>query len=386
MKKTLLGTTALVSAGLVAGPALASDPLTVTVSGSVVTGFYFVDTDTVGGVDADDTKIPVVARNINVVASGTLDNGLVAGAALKMQLGDDDQGANGANPNNADSVNMSELYAFLEGGFGRLEIGGTDGAAFKMHYSSPWFVPGNGVDSPNIYNMQNGAVTFSSRTSTFSLMAEDDNKISYFTPRLAGFQLGASFTPDAGANDPIANGFGVSPTNSAVENVFEIAANYAGDFGGASVGVDVFYVTGDAAGVGADDPEEKGVGASLGWGGFTLGGAYTQADNLAAGAQGIGSVQNISNAATRGNQADTWTVGLAYGTGPWTVGAAYFDSTTENTAGVNLGENSFIQVGGGYSLGAGVDVGLDVQLIEDQIGAAPAVDSTSAGVVLAISF
>ncbi|MEQ9208490.1 MAG: hypothetical protein RLN96_01415, partial [Pseudomonadales bacterium] len=80
-------------------------------------------------------------------------------------------------------------------------------------------------------------------------------------------------------------------------------------------------------------------------------------------------------------------VGLAYGSGPWTVGAAYFESETENTTGVSLGENSFIQVGGGYSLGAGVDVGLDIQIIEDQAGAAATeVDSTSAGVVLAISF
>ncbi|AWZ02605.1 MAG: porin [Rhodobiaceae bacterium] len=375
MKKTLLGTTALVSAGLVAGPALASDPLTVTVSGSVVTGFYFVDMDTVGGVDADDTKVAVVARNVDIVASGTLDNGLVAGAALKVQLGDDEGNA----LNTGDDATFSEVYTFLEGGFGRVELGATDGAAFKMHYTSPWFVPGNGVDSPNIYNMNNGGVTFSSRTSTFSLLAEDDNKISYFTPRLAGFQLGASFTPDVGANDPVANGFGLSATNSAVEDVFEVALNYAGEFGGVSIGADVFYVTGEAPGAGATgDPTEQGVGASLGWGGFTLGGAYTQVEDIAARTQAT---------VLTGNESDTWTVGLAYGTGPWTVGAAYFESETENTAGVNVGENSFLQVGGGYSLGAGVDVGLDVQFIEDQRGAAATeVESTSAGVVLAISF
>ena len=375
MKKTLLGTTALVSAGLVAGPALASDPLTVTVSGSVVTGFYFVDMDTVGGVDADDTKVAVVARNVDIVASGTLDNGLVAGAALKVQLGDDEGNA----LNTGDDATFSEVYTFLEGGFGRVELGATDGAAFKMHYTSPWFVPGNGVDSPNIYNMNNGGVTFSSRTSTFSLLAEDDNKISYFTPRLAGFQLGASFTPDVGANDPVANGFGLSATNSAVEDVFEVALNYAGEFGGVSIGADVFYVTGEAPGAGATgDPTEQGVGASLGWGGFTLGGAYTQVEDIAARTQAT---------VLTGNESDTWTVGLAYGTGPWTVGAAYFESETENTAGVNVGENSFLQVGGGYSLGAGVDVGLDVQFIEDQRGDAAAdVVSKSAGVLLAISF
>ena len=377
MKKTLLGTTALVSAGLVAGPALASDPLTVTVGGSLVTGFYFVDNDSpVAGVDYDDTKVALVARNIDIVAEGTLDNGLVAGAALKLQIGDDENNA----LNTGDDATFSEAYAYLEGGFGRMELGATDGAAFKMHYSSPWFVPGNGVDSPNIYNIQNLAGSISSRTATYSLLAEDDNKISYFTPRLAGFQLGASFTPDT-ANDPVANGFGVTRTNSSTEDVFEIAANYAGELGGVSVGADVFYVTGEAALVGADDPEEVGAGLSLGFAGFTLGGAYTSVENVVAGTQSTVTV------ASRGNETDTWTVGLAYGTGPWTVGVAYLESEAENNLGADIGSNSFLQVGGGYSLGAGVDLGLDVQFIEDQAGAAAReVESTSAGIVLAISF
>lgn len=374
MKKTLLGTTALVSAGLVAGPALASDPLTVTVSGSIVTGFYFVDNDSTvaGGVttDYDDTKVPVVVRNLDIVGEGTLDNGLVAGAVLKIQLGDDEGGA----LNSPDDATFSEAYAYLEGGFGRLEVGATDGAAFKSHYTSPWFVPGNGVDSPNIYNIQNVAGSISSRTSTFSILAEDDNKISYFTPRLAGFQLGASFTPDT-VNDPVANGFGVSATRSSTEDVFEIALNYAGEFGGLSVGADIFYVSGEGV---AADPTEQGIGASLGWGGFTLGGAYTQVEDIAAGTQATVAV---------GNETDTWTVGLAYGTGPWTVGVAYLESEAESGVGADIGSNEFLQVGGGYSLGAGVDLGLDVQFIEDQAGAAAVgVDSTSAGVVLAISF
>ncbi len=380
MKKTLLGTTALVSAGLVAGPALASDPLSVTVSGSIVTGFYFVDNDTIGTTDFDDTKVALVARNLDVTASGTLDNGLVAGAVLKIQLGDDEGNPDGGGDAAAtDDATFSEAYAFLEGGFGRLEIGATDGAAFKSHYSSPWFVPGNGVDSPNIYNISitAGGASFSARTSTYSLMTEDTNKISYFTPRLAGFQLGASFTPDAGTVDPVTNGFGVSAQNSAIEDVFEIAANYAGELGGASVGADVFYVSGEAPGAGATgDPTEFGVGASVGFGGFTVGGAYTVTEDLAG-----------QNAVVAGNESTTWTAGISYGTGPWTVGVAYLDSEVEATGVAIDAENSFLQVGGGYSLGAGVDVGLDVQFIEDTAaGSTTDVESTSAGVVLAISF
>lgn len=367
MKKTLLGTTALVSAGLVAGPALASDPLNVTVSGSVVTGVYFVDSDLN---NVQETKIPVVARDLTIEASGTLDNGLVAGAVAMIELGDDEGAANAP-----DDATFQEVYAYLEGGFGRTEIGATDGAAFKMHYSSPWFVPGNGVDSPNIFNSRSP----SARTSTYALMTEDDNKISYFTPRIAGFQLGASYTPDTSLNNPNSNGFGLLPDNAAtVQDVMEISLNYAGEFGGLALGVDGFYGTGDGPSGANTDPEEWGVGANLGFSGFTLGGAWYENEDL--------NGQNNAAAAAAGDSAEVWTAGISYGTGPWTIGTAYLEGENELGGGVST-ETTFWQVGGGYALGAGVDLGLDIQFIEDDNGlGGGAVDTTSGGVVLAISF
>jgi outer membrane protein OmpU len=284
-------------------------------------------------------------------------------------LGDDE----GASTSQGDEATFQEAFAYLEGGFGRVEIGGTDGAAFKMHYSSPWFVPGNGVDSPNIYN----AGTTVSSPSTYALATEDAPKVSYFTPRLSGFQLGVSYTPDAGVHDPYANGWGVSPTNSSLEEVFEVAANYAGEIGSVELGVDVFYVTGDAGATPALDPEEMGVGASLGFAGFTLGGAYKTSDELSGG-----------YLTSTGVEETVWTVGLAYGTGPWTVGVAYIESELEN--GTAEATTDMLQVGGGYSLGAGVDLGLDIQFINNESSTAGVTtfedEATSAGVVLAISF
>ena len=47
-----------------------------------------------------------------------------------------------------------------------------------------------------------------------------------------------------------------------------------------------------------------------------------------------------------------------------------------------------IHVGGGYALGAGVDLGLDIQFIENDYGTSVAgtTEATSAGLVIAISF
>ena len=379
MKKILLGTTALVSAGLIAGPALASDPLAVTVGGTVTAGFYVIDADDIGATSFTDTAVKLVARNIDIKAEGTLDNGMVAGVIATLSLGDDwntaatTVGGNLVGGNNNDAV-FRELFAYLEGGFGRFEIGGTDGAAFKMHYTSPWFVPGNGLDSPNILNAVLAASAF--RHSTFSLMAADANKVTYFTPRFAGFQLGGSYTPETSFNGPNPNGLGLLP-NSAVNigDVFEIALNYAGSFGGVDVGADGFYVSGESGPVAAD-PVEWGLGLNLGMSGFTLGGAWYQSEDLL--------VSSVPVPSAAGVEEEVWTVGLSYGTGPWTVGVAYL--TDEISSPGFSAEIESWQAGGGYNLGSGVDVGVDVQMSTINIGGGADIDSTSAGLVLSIGF
>ncbi|MEQ8266132.1 MAG: porin [Parvibaculum sp.] len=367
MKKILLGTTALVSAGLIAGPAFASDPLTVTVGGTVTAGFYFIDSDDVGALSYNETAVKLVARNIDINAEGTLDNGMVAGVLATLSLGDDWN----SNTNNNDAV-FRELFAYLEGGFGRFEIGGTDGAAFKMHYTSPWFVPGNGVDSPNILNM---ATTGLARSSTFSLMAADANKVTYFTPRFGGFQLGGSYTPDVSYNGPNPNGLALATSGAQIDDVLELAINYAGSFGGLDLGVDGFYVTGDAPNATNGDPEELGFGLNLGFGGFTLGGAWYQSEDLI--------VTSLAVPSASGAEQQVWTAGLSYATGPWTVGVAYLSDEFSVPAG-DL-EVTTWQTGGGYNLGSGVDVGLDLQMNEFDAGAV-SYESQSAGLVLSISF
>src|SRR5690606_37495211 len=151
---------------------------------------------------------------------------------------------------------------------------------------------------------------------TFSLMAADANKVTYFTPRFAGFQLGLSYTPDVTLNGPNANGLGVvvggvPPTR--IEEVIEVALNYAGSFGGLDLGASGFYTSGDAnapIGFGAD-PEELGFGLNLGFGGFMLGGAWYQSEDLRSPSIPFPGLVSLEE--------EVWTLGLSYATGPWTV-------------------------------------------------------------------
>jgi len=250
-------------------------------------------------------------------------------------------------------------------------------------------VPGNGVDSPNILNAvvglsvatMPGTPFIGLRHSTFSLMAADANKVTYFTPRFAGFQLGLSYTPETSFNGPNPNGLGVNPNNTSIEDVFEIALNYAGSFGGLDLGLDGFYVTGDGPAFGpgfGSDPEEIGFGANIGFGGFTLGGAWYQSEDLWLTSFGVPSVASAEE--------EVWTAGLSYATGPWTIGVSYLQD--EVTANMLMGLNSESktwQAGGGYNLGSGVDVGLDLQMTDVDLGGVK-YDAKSAGLVLSVSF
>ncbi|MEN6541446.1 porin [Parvibaculum sp.] len=383
MKKTLLGTTALVAAGLLASPALASDPLRVTIGGNVVTGFYFVDADDLdlmGSASFQNTKVALVARNIDIKAEGTLDNGLVAGVDAKLQLNNDySLGSAMLSESNTSPysswASFRQLFAYLQGDFGKFEIGGTDGAAYKMHYTSPWFVPGNGVDSPNILNMPLMLV----RHSTFSLLATDSNKISYFTPRFSGFQLGFSFTPNVTLS-PSENGLTLAPKDQGVQNVYEAAINYAGTVGAVDIGADAFYVSGTGDYVIGDqgEPEEWGLGLNLGYSGFTLGGAYYKSQDMFGNWAAVPKQAGLDNT--------TWTAGLKYATGPWTVGVAYLD--TKQSLGdivpLDLKSKNW-QIGGGYNLGSGVDIGIDLQSTQFEVYNFD-YDSKSVGLVLAIAF
>lgn len=377
MKKFLYGTTALVASGMVAGAASAAEPISLGLSG------YYTSVLALSDDDAPGTGDTSVKQDAEIFFSGstTLDNGLTAGVEVSMEAA-----------TAADQID--EHYAYLEGSFGRLEIGSDDGASFKMGYVAPFPTDGHGVDTPGFLHISRA----SSRTSALITMSADANKITYFTPRFSGFQLGFSYTPEV---DPVAVGaagqpglvfgtpgtgtsgggggggglaFGVrSSVNGGIEDILEVAGNYWGKYEDVEIGISLAYSQGDresagitAAGAGISpavtgDPEAYHAGISLSTAGFTVSGAWYESEDLVAGA-------GVAGAGLPGLDEEAWNLGVIYETGPWKVGVAYLDSETDTPAGTALGgELSLLDLGAQYTLGPGVAIGADLTFAEDEV-------------------
>lgn len=347
MKKLLYGTTAIVAASMLgAGAASAAEPITLSVGGYYQTYFAVIDADDTAGASYQSTVVGQTGE-IHFTGETTLDNGLQVGINVQLE----------AYTTDIDDVTgdqIDEHYVYLEGGWGRLEIGAENGAAYKAGGSwVPSGIVGHGVDSPeHLQHPTRGSAVTTTQITT----SNDANKISYYTPRMGGFQLGVSYTPDVG--DDIAGGGVASPRTALIENgsggasvedVFEIGANWSGTFGGVDLGINAGYLTGDENN---DDREvdEWRVGGQIGYGGFTLVGNYNDEDTM----DGLD-----------GSQA--FTTGLSYGTGPWTVAVGYLHS--ENDLVMGAGENDkrdHYEIGASYALGPGVTISGGLQYYETE--------------------
>ncbi len=346
MKKVLLGTTAIGAAALVAGPAAAQDGKISLGVGGYYENFMtavFQDND-VPGQEYNEFNVRQEGE-IHFTGETTLDNGLTVG--FQAQLEAVTQGDQ-----------MDETYLYFEGSWGRLQMGSENSAPYLMQYTAP--AAGLGLNSANIVPINNFS---SASTATFLNAVSDANKITYFTPRFAGFQLGASYTPnvDSLGGNQQSSGLNLDEQDGDYNNFFGIGANFVESFGGVDVAVSAGFEYGsneedNAGGPDYDDFYGYSGGLNVGFSGFTVG----------------GSVQH--NNGGLDDDADTlvWDAGVTYGQGPWEVGFTYLSGETETFNGVtgaSTGDDKIdrFEVGGNYRLSPGVKVvgALQYSEIED---------------------
>jgi predicted porin len=333
MKKVLLGTTALVAAGLLAQPALASDPIKLQVKGYYQNLVTFSDVDEPAGSTANykDAQFRHEGE-VHFKGETKLDNGLTVGFDAQLEIVN--VGLSGGQPRD-----MDETYMYFSGGFGKLQLGAENGAAYLLHVGVPSV--GLGFDDRNF------GVAASNGGHGRPNISGDTAKGTYFTPNMGGFQAGVSYSPNIDHQALSGNGFGVMtvPTGS-VEDVIGLGLKYSGKFGDASVKVSGGYETGDVVGGGSNvDPEVWSLGLNVGFSGFTVGASYADSENYASGGN-----------FTSGLEAEVWALGLAYKTGPWGVSAGYQKTDYEIAGAAASGSADEYELAASYQLGAGVQL------------------------------
>jgi outer membrane protein OmpU len=342
MKKLLFGTSALVAAGMLASaPVVAEEmgPIKLALGGYMEqwAGFTSNESDA----DEDYSGFDVISDSeVFFKGSVALDNGLTVGADMQLE-------------GNVSGDQIDESYAWVSGAFGQIILGTENSAMYKTHVSPSEF--GIGVNSGDVPNwtkalasgkVDDGKGGFKDgpkisaagwwRRPFGSTNVEpgndnDSGKLSYFTPRIEGLQLGVSY-----AGDPTDDG-GFQNREGGKNSMVAVGLNFARAFEGANVNASVGYGSVDSGGPG-DGPTAMNAGLKINVGGFGAGASYGQSEDDGA----------VSGAG--------YNVGVNYTTGPMGVSLVYFHGEQDGDGTAGHGVHDTVMLSGKYAMGPGITV------------------------------
>lgn len=320
MKKVLLSTAI---AAVIASPAMAFD---VSVGGYYNSMAYSVDSDNTG-VDYKDLSFQ---EDAEIIFKGKTksDTGVEYGFQVQLEA-------------SSVSDQVDEHYIYVKGGFGKIIVGAENSAAYLMQVSAPSFL---------------GWKTFDNNFETWSEVAKyekplhdnysgDANKFSYMTPKMNGFQLGFSFTPsgeNSGGAGAGSEAMLLTENASKHQDVMSYGVSYSGDLNGLKVKTSYTYEEGEKGG---KDDSEYAVGLQVGFGDFTVGGHYFEADE------------------PNGDDWEITTLGVAYKMGNTTIGLSVHDQEDAKTGQTN-DSTKITVVGGSTKLTDGVKLTYSYEAVE----------------------
>ena len=405
MKKLLLVSTAIAGVALMSAPASAAVKLDL---GGFFRGYgAYADNNEVGfSTTASTATTGAIAsaaaaslhqfefrRDSELHANGetTLDNGLTIGAHSEMKV------ANGSS-----AFTTDETYGYASGGWGRINLGVEDGAAYLLQIAAPsadsnidgirtniaaknasFTVANYGVgllasDSANSYlaNGTGAVVGLSGNAGYQQADYRATDRLTYLTPKFNGFQAGVSYAPKSG----ITSQTGAMSTDGGITDVidlWEASARWDGEYQGFGLSVGGGYsdsslgrtpVQADLANAGtnlgaaggpiplqADGLQTWNGGASVSFSGFTLGGDYVESGTknmLGIGTSGDDNGDTVASVEYLDVTQTTYVVGLGYDNGPYHVGGSYLNSNTERDATTGV----WVAAGGSNDPGASLKV------------------------------
>lgn len=263
------------------------------------------------------------AASMNAAVERESDSGLVWGVKSTFQLWHDQL----ASDNYGGNL-VQKVYGQLQTGLGSAEIGMNDGAAYTLAVTGPVVDQEADLDNPNatFFRDPSDGRAFISRFSFNSAVEPTLNyaKISYFSPKLFGVQVGVSYTPSA-ARYVLPFADRAPRVAGRQENFWETGVHYEETLGLLSV-----RVSGSAAFAHADSetriPGGQGLtdwalGAEIGYpltetATLKLGGAYHHANSYTFDINNVYASDATHSAHLSGTlELGDWSFGLEYGDG-----------------------------------------------------------------------
>jgi len=312
MKKQLLTTTALVAAGVLtvaaSAPAEARPKLTVGGNTHQIVGVGENDSAFDAAVGARVGLDQHSDTEIHFNGSVTLDNGIRITTRTELE---------GNTTSGGDTID--ENWMRISGGFGQVVLGSHDLAAQAMttgYYGgySTGVGLNHGFDTTDWVQKPAAATHFAGTVSRVDI-SSDSEGITYYTPRVSGFQGGISYMPARTEDSNATRELKTVDTDGV-----SVGLNFVKNMGGIGVGVAVGYATSNEATVNLDDSEIYGVGVRLDFQGFRVALSHNETED-----QGT-----VANTAANGTQ--TFEAGLRYTFGPNAVSATYMHAETSSRA------------------------------------------------------
>jgi predicted porin len=345
MKKHLLTSTVLVAAGLMAvsAPAIAGGHAAKASKPSLV---LKGDTRQVFGVGENDEAHDAANGErvgfdqqsdgeIHFVGSVTLDNGIKikTNVQLESNSGGVDSGGD----------DIDEHWMRISGSFGELRMGSMDDAAMAMTtgYLGTWGTAAGILPAFDIGDWVTNPGTVATSTVARVDSTSDGENIAYFTPRMAGFQIGASFIPSTFED----NNDEREPNANGDTDGYSIGVNYVTKFEGASIAAAFGYGTNKESTAGVSDPEVYGMAISVSSGPFKVNASYVDKDDQT----------NAAGVTTAAGQ-ETFELGAKYTMGANAFSIGYQAAEAKASAGSEFDGDEHTAVVLSYSrtLGPGV--------------------------------
>ena len=376
MKKVLLGTTALLAAGMFAGPALgqARTAMTATNFNLTLGGFTTFrfeyqsksPAQNVTALDADGT-LTDQPRNHNLDFDAelefrgvaTLSNGVKAGWEVELEAG----GTALANCNDAaEACNIiDDNFMYVDGRLGKVTLGDFAVNALDIGIARTYSSAG-GVSLTDAAGDALAAAGDNQAAFGNTLVANQGrNRVQYEPPAIAGFRLSLAYAPDLSMENT--TGTTQEDDVGAGDKDIQIGAQWAGSIMGNRLRLSAGWATTspenqDPAAVGVSSNGRWRLGADIEIADFTIGGYYVKRiDNALA----------IDGAATTDEDITRYGLGATYALGVWEFGLAYEkgmqDENDINHVAIGTGKDTatrwdfgvqYTGLGGGRTILAGV--------------------------------